>query len=239
MPSMQRVLADVERAANDIRGGSESGELKLVVPATFAQCWLMPRLLDYASLFPRVRVHLDTDDRALDSDRQFDLWIAFTDRTAWSMPTETLFAETLVPVCSPRLLGELGRPAAPADLREFPLLYELARESYWGLWFGAHGLEAPDLSRAFGFRQYVLTVQAAVGGLGVALGRSNMVEPELREGTLVRVLESGVVAPERYVLATAPASANRMEVREFRDSILAAGGRRRPSSGETHPMYAG
>ena len=66
-----------------------------------------------------------------------------------------------------------------------------------------------------------MVVQAAVDGIGVALGHSLMIARELEQGTLVTLFDSPVAAPAPYLLVTAPASRRKPEVAAFRDWILA------------------
>ena len=71
-------------------------------------------------------------------------------------------------------------------------------------------------------------VQAAVEGMGVALGHSLMIARELEQGTLVSLFDARVTAPARYLLVTAPASAKKPQVRAFRDWILHQAGGQSP-----------
>ena len=64
-----------------------------------------------------------------------------------------------------------------------------------------------------------MMVQAAVAGMGVALGHSMMIERELEQGLLVSLFNTPVPAPDRYVMVTSPASRNKPEVRAFSDWI--------------------
>ena len=135
--------------------------------------------------------------------------------------SEVLFEETLVPVCSPGLLASRGRPERPADLHEWPLLYDLAWDDYWAHWFASREAGAPDMSRASGYRLYSMMVQAALKGMGVALGHSLLVAPHLERGTLVSLFEPPVAAPARYFLATAPGSGEKPAARAFLDWLRA------------------
>ena len=79
---------------------------------------------------------------------------------------EPLYEEQLLRVCSPALLVARGRPRGPADLGDWPLLYDLGWDADWSYWFARQGLPTPDLSRASGFHLYSILVQAAVHGIG-------------------------------------------------------------------------
>jgi LysR family glycine cleavage system transcriptional activator len=142
------------------------------------------------------------------------------DRVDKTLHVKTLFEETLIPVCSPDFLKIQGQPREPADLHGWPLLYDLHWTTYWSHWFAHHGAGEADLSQASGFRLYSMMVQAAVEGMGVALGHSLMIARELEQGTLVSLFDARVTAPARYLLVTAPGSAKKPQVRAFRNWIL-------------------
>ena len=60
---------------------------------------------------PDISIEFETDHREVDPERRdFDVWIAFTDQVDPTLHGETLFEETLIPVCSPALLKARGRP---------------------------------------------------------------------------------------------------------------------------------
>ena len=207
------------------RDRTEAQRLKLVAVEVVAEKWLMPRLADFQAAHPDIAIEFETDHREVDPDRRdFDVWVAFTNEVTETLHAETLFEETLLPVCSPAFLEARGRPREPADLHGWPLLYDLHWTTYWSHWFAHHGAGAADLSQASGFRLYSMMVQAAVKGMGVALGHSLMITRELEQGTLVTLFDARVTAPARYLLVTAPASLGKPQVRAFRHWILGQAG---------------
>ena len=133
---------------------------------------------------------------------------------------EPLYEECLLPVCSPALLAARGRPESPADLQDWPLLYDLGWDGDWAYWFARQGQSTTDLSRASGFRLYSMLVRNAVNGVGAAIGRSMLIAPELERKTLVPVFEQQAGAPERCCLITTAASRRRPEVQAFREWVL-------------------
>ena len=133
---------------------------------------------------------------------------------------QTLYADQLLPVCSPALLAVRGRPRGPADMQDWPLLYDLGWDADWSYWFARWGEPTPDLSRASAFRLYSMLVHAAVNGIGAAIGRRMLIAQELERRTLVPLFEREVDAPERCCLITTAASRHRSEVQAFRKWIL-------------------
>ena len=212
------------------RASANAGALKLVTVEAFAELWLMPRLAAFRRAHPEIVIEFETDHYEVDPARRaFDVWIAFVAGVPRTVQSEVLFEETLVPVCSPAFLASRGRPVHPADLHGWPLLYDLAWEDYWAHWFACRKAGAPDMSQASGYRLYSMMVQAALEGMGVALGHSLLIVPYLERGTLVTLFEPPVAAPARYFLAVAPGSGEKPEARAFLDWLRAEAGK--PAAG--------
>ena len=219
---VQHTLSALDRTTERFRAGANAGALKLVAVEAFAEMWLMPRLAAFRRAHPEIVIEFETDHYEVDpARREFDVWIAFVAGVPRTVQSEVLFEETLVPVCTPAFLASRGRPEQPADLHEWPLLYDLAWDDYWAHWFACREAGAPDMSRASGYRLYSMMVQAAVKGMGVALGHSLLIAPYLKRGTLVELFEPPVAAPARYFLAVAPGSGEKPEARAFRDWLRA------------------
>ena len=222
---VQHTLSALEKTTERFRAGAKGGVLKLVAVEAFAEMWLMPRLAAFRSAHPEIVIEFETslsDHYEVDPARRaFDVWIAFVAGVPRTVQSEVLFEETLVPVCSPALLASRGRPEQPVDLHGWPLLYDLAWDDYWAHWFAAREAGAPDMSRASGYRLYSMMVQAALEGMGVALGHSLLIAPYLERGTLVGLFEPPVAAPARYFLAVAPGSGDKPEARAFLDWLRA------------------
>ena len=143
----------------------------------------------FTAAHPDIALEIETNHRGVDPDRRdFDAWLAYTGETAAPRPVtrredtlleDTLYEEQLLPVCSPALLAARGRPPGPAALGGWPLLYDLGWDADWAYWCARQGQPTPDLARASGFRLYSMLVQAAVTGLGAAIGRPRLIAREL------------------------------------------------------------
>ena len=218
LAEVQRSLCALDRSTERFHAGANAGVLKLVAVEAFAEMWLMPRLAAFRRAHPEIVIEFETDHTNVDPARRaFDIWIAFVAGVPRTVQSEVLFEETFVPVCSPAFLASRQRPTHPGDLHEWPLLYDLAWEDYWTHWFACQEAGAPDMSRASGYRLYSMTIQAALEGMGVALGHSLLIAPHLERGTLVALFEPPVAAPARYFLALAPGSREKPEGRAFLD----------------------
>ena len=223
LSDVQRVLADI-RVFSEIYGsGPPARRLSIAAVEPIAERWLMPRLAGFAALEPDVAIEIDTDVGGADP-RDADLWITYAGEAgappAPAARHETLFEETLFPTCSPALIEQRSRPARAADLHGWPLLCHLGRRTDWHNWFSDQRTMVPDLSRASGFRLFSMVAQAAVEGMGVAIGSPSTLEAELRQGSLVALFDADTGPRMTCCLVTAAASGSRTEVRAFRDWIV-------------------
>ena len=231
----QAYLKEVQRILAEVHGVSERQRrwprrVRIVSVEAVAEKWLVPRLATFKAAHPAVAIELETNHRGVDPDRRdFDAWFAYTGETAAPRPLtcredtlleETLYEEGLLPVCSPALLAARGRPRTPAELGGWPLLYDMGWDADWAYWFARQGEPTPDLSQASGFRLYSMLVQAAVHGIGAAIGRPMLIARELESRALIPLFDRQAEAPERCCLITTAASRQRPEVRAFREWVL-------------------
>ena len=225
LKDVQRILAEIQVVTERRRGDSGIQRLKLVSVEAVAEKWLMPQLADFQVSHPGVVIELETNHRGVDpARRDFDIWLAYVGETAAPRPEglfeETLYEENLLPVCSPSLIEARGRPCDPVDLHDWPLLYDLGWDTDWPYWFARQGKPSPDLSRASGFRLYSMVVDAAVEGMGTAMGHSRVIAREMERGELVPLFDRQVEAPARCCLITTADSRRNPGVRAFREWIL-------------------
>jgi LysR family transcriptional regulator, glycine cleavage system transcriptional activator len=205
-------LDSILLAGERIRNQRRVGVLTVAAPSAFAIWWLVPRLGRFAALYADIEVRIATiDGREPDLGRD-GIDIAVVKRRARAPAANRaempLLREIVFPVCAPKLLD--GRPAMPkpADLAHYPLIECEAAEAEdaefgWSTWLERFGLDQAPGNRRLRFSQFGVALSAAIDGLGVALGRSPMVDAELAAGRLVRPFAKRVVAKASNLYALA------------------------------------
>ncbi|KXV12366.1 LysR family transcriptional regulator [Caballeronia megalochromosomata] len=201
---------DIIRAAtSDIRSRHAQRTLTLSTDFGFATYWLMPRLPQFKALMPDVDVKIITSQSLPSaSGDHADVVIVFGDIQAeWGAKSAVkLFAERVMPVCSPALVAGRSAPVSPVDLLKLPLLHLEPtfpeRWLSWSAWFEAHGLAAPPTQGGFTFNSYALVAHAAVMGQGVALGWVPLIDELIATGQLVALCDEPLVTDRGYVLVT-------------------------------------
>lgn len=85
----------------------------------------------------------------------------------------------------------------------------------WRRWLRDAGITGIDADRGVKFGNAILLAEAAVRGLGVALGRVSLVGDHLATGRLVRPLKASRPADYAYYTVTTHAGAERPRVQAF------------------------
>lgn len=198
----------------------------VTTPPSFAAKWLIPRLEGFTRQFPEIGVRLETSDRLVDFWREdIQIGVRYGPGGYDGLEETLLFNENAFPVCSPRLLSEGPPLEHPADLRHHVLIHDktMAFEPTfptWDMWLKAANVSDVDTSRGITVNSSVLATQAAVDGQGVALGRSRVVEIELRQGRLLRPFEDFIQIPFRYLIVHLPGKRRHRTVRRFYDWLV-------------------
>lgn len=221
-PAISEAFAQMRAAFEDLSETAE-GILRITCLVTFATNWLVPRLGAFQLKHPGIAVSLDASNQLVDFARaDVDVGIRAGHGQWPGLTAHPLFAATFAPMLSPRLLESIGPLNEPTDLLKFPLIDPT--DTWWGEWFEAAGVPAPDLSGHIGIRvlNQHLAGRAALSGQGVAILMPAFFAEELAAGLLVQPFSVVRQTSEtRYWLIYAEARRRSPKIRAFRDWIIA------------------
>jgi LysR family glycine cleavage system transcriptional activator len=194
--AFDRIAAATARVA-------EAGErrvLRVTALPTFTIRWLIPRLSDFQIENPQVEVRLTTASEQDEALRQpFDVVIRGGPERWAGFKRAKFLDEGRIPVCSPALLkrAPLRRPE---DLRRHTLLHAATLRDAWPKWLAAAGL--PELAPAgeLVFEHFYLSIQAAIDGLGVAMGPLTLVAEDLAQRRLALPFGAPVLPARGYYM---------------------------------------
>lgn len=129
-----------------------------------------------------------------------------------------LVTDRIGPVCSPSWPAP---PSAPEQMHDLPLLHATSRLNAWSEWADAVGLEL-DLSGGSVFESLSLSIEAAKGGLGLAIAPEFLVRQEIDNGAMIAPL--GFTAVDRGTwIYTRNGEGPRSKTAAFVDWLLSAG----------------
>ncbi|MFN3658637.1 MAG: LysR substrate-binding domain-containing protein [Pseudolabrys sp.] len=188
------------------------------VGPTFAIRWLIPRLGSFRKQHPDIDVRITTGGAAAPFAVDWTCGITLGDGDFPGLAAEPLFAADLMPVCAPALAAQLS---APAELKNAPLLRVSHAPQDWPRWLKAAGV--PRLTpKGPQFEFYGQALQAAVDGLGVAMGIRPYIDDDLAAGRLVAPFALSVPKGARWFLVYDRARAEEPGFVAFRAWLMRA-----------------
>ena len=181
-------LDEVERdTLETMARRGQGGTIELSVVPTFATKWLLPRLVDFSTQHADICVNLSARARPfLFAETNFDAAIHAGESRWPGTDGQFLMHETLVAVCSPRIVPAPA-PSGEIAWQRQRLLQASTRPYAWRRWFESLGLRIEGDMAGPRFELFSMIAAAAVAGMGVGLLPRFLVEDELARGTLVQL----------------------------------------------------
>lgn len=227
LPELARGLDHFARAVRGAVAGELAGTLRVTVIPSFAQLWLLPRLGRFLALYPEVEIIVMGNAELVDLTRaDIDLGIRYGTGRYPGLTARLLFTEETFPVCAPALLDGPPPLRRPDDLRHHRLLHDwnlTAGETWlaWSSWLQQLRLDDVDPRHGLQLSDSMLLMEAAVRGLGVAIGRTSLAGDHLASGRLVRPFALTRPADFAYWAVCPEGSETRPRLRAFVDWLVA------------------
>ena len=221
LPSVRAAFDQLNEATEKLLQKDRGGHLTVTTTASFATKWLVPRLAGFQRANPEIDVRISTHTGLVDFSREdVDIGIRYG-RGQWpNLVAERLVGEDVMPVCAPSLLKGPNALSKPADLKRFTLLHTGTFPDDWQVWLTAAGVKGIDASRGVTFDLPLAAYQAAMDGLGVALGRNPLITPDLKAGRLVVTFEFKMATEFAYYVVYPPDAIRRRKIKAFRDWLM-------------------
>jgi DNA-binding transcriptional LysR family regulator len=219
---VQRAFTRLSEATEQVSGRRASGTLSVSVPPTFGSRWLIPRLVRFAERYPDIVVVIDTERRHVDLAAEgIDLAVRMSPEERPGGTWLRLLRESFVPVCSPEFLARHGCEPALSLLRRAPLIHVTSASEDWAWWLRETGSPASvEMHQALRFDTIRMATDAAVRGLGVALGRRPLIDDDIAAGRLLEICGPRRQGMTCYWLVGEERTFRRTEVRLFRHWLI-------------------
>ncbi len=220
--TVTRVLGDLARDTERLRGLPGASRLAISTGVSFASKWLAPRLHRLKAAHPEFDLHLEVTDTDVNLDAGLvDVAILYGLGRYPKGRAERILEETVTPVCSPAYLAQVGGLSTPADLVGCALLHEVPMTANWAEWFAHAGVRGGRNLHGLTFSHGSMSVEAAIRGEGVALGRSVLVAEDIAAGRLVAPFP-GIQLPVEsgYDLVCRAGNQDSPKVRVIREWLL-------------------
>jgi len=218
LPGVQRGLAELHQAVQEVSLDRSEGVLNVSMMPSFLQKWLMPRLAGFYGAQPQVDLRINVDNAMVDFD-QSDMHAAVRlGGGKWAgLQSIKLMDDWILPVCSRRLLKKIGPINSVEELHQHGLLF--APSDVWDAWFREFGESSRD-SRWTLLNDSISILMAAEQGEGIALTRWSLVSRDIGARRLVRPIDTVVKADWSHYFVAPPHYFDLPKVAVFRDWLL-------------------
>jgi LysR family glycine cleavage system transcriptional activator len=218
LPGVQRGLAELRQAVQIVSQDRTEGVFNLSMMPTFLQKWLMPRLTEFYEVQPNIDLRINADNSPVNFEgSDFHAAIRFGAGNWTGVRSEKMLDDWILPVCSPRMLQEIGPLKSVDDLQKHDLLF--VESEVWDAWFRVLGESGRDSHWPL-LNDSLSILMAAEQGQGIALSRWSLVARDIAAGRLVRPIDTVVRTDWSYYFVAPPHYYDLPKVAAFRDWIM-------------------
>jgi len=186
-PGVAEGFENLRQAARQVTRLQNTNELTITAGPAFTAKWLAPRFYHFASAHPELDLRFVATLRPMDFHRDgVDAAIRFGASAPPGLYSEVLADDWVTPVCTRDLAGKI---AETGRLDAAPLLHDESIEILeptpnWRRWAELTGMEL-DWTHGAHFSNADHSIDVALEGGGIALGRIVLVQRYLATGRLV------------------------------------------------------
>ena len=223
-PGIHTGLLAMSEAVGSLKNATPDDVLIVSTGPAFAAKWFAPRMYRFIETYPDIELQLSASLKLVEfGGGDVDVAVRFGYGDYPDLHVEPIFDELVTPMCAPELI-ERGLKE-PSDLENFTLLHDdsmrhIDRAPDWEEWLRRAGVTNVDANRGMRFSHADHSVDAAVEGAGVALGRSSLAGRELQSGRLVAPFDIQLSTSAAFWFVCAPADLEKPKVVAFREWLM-------------------
>ncbi|OZI48598.1 LysR family transcriptional regulator [Bordetella genomosp. 4] len=215
----------ISGATDSLLEHGNDNKIRVRTYTTFAAKWLIPRLEDFHKQHPDLSVLITNSVHNTDFEKEhIDFSIQLGTGEQADTVADRLFDDIIEPVCSRDFLQKHAPEALypQALLRTRLLVSHYRPKGEWAMWAQAcaYSSEISDTPQ-MNFSSSVLTWQAAMDGLGIAIGQKALILEDLQEGKLITPFNQPVRTGLSFYLLRPKVRRESRKTALFRDWILA------------------
>ena len=203
----------LESVTEQLRARFGRTSVRLHVPAYFASEMLLPRLSEFSTLHEGIDLRIETQGvHGRSHAAEADISVVVGTGPWNGLVAHELFAQTMVPACSPELMAE--KPILRyEDLNSHTLLVHEARRDDWDRWATNVGMKELRPAQIVRIDSMAAAMRAAEKKIGIALLPAAMSRRKFLSGRLTQVFDDELVTQENYTLLVRAEDENRDDIR--------------------------
>jgi len=180
--------------------GSTSSSIRMSVQPFFASEYFVPRLSEFTARHPEIDIQVGTSDESAEKmPSDADLSIRLFRSPPPDMPSQLLFPLRLVAAGSPSFKKSM-KVRNKAIVSDFPIILHETHPKAWTQWSNTAGIKLPEDSKITRLDSMIAVVRATEQGIGAALVPIPLADLWFKQGSIVRLFPTELVADVSYYL---------------------------------------
>lgn len=217
---VQAAIQRLEVATHEIFGEGHRKQIKIKGSIAFFTYWLNARRLKmFNDDNPDINIQFNTDIWMREEVISGDMEIRWGKGQWEGVNAIRLTYDMLFPVCSP-VLSEKWTQDDFSHLKHQKLIHVMGYEQGWGEWLKHVEYMSINPSEGIQFDTYACVLNLVESGFGIALGRSSLVEEQLKSGKLVAPFKYYLPSTEDFYLVYPATGFNNPYARRFAEWLI-------------------
>ncbi|MDD1794084.1 LysR substrate-binding domain-containing protein [Enterovibrio makurazakiensis] len=191
-PDIHRGFELILRGLNHLIDEPAEDIITVSASPSIASKWLLTRVNQYQMQHDDIDIQVETSISIVDyAEQGIDVGIRYGLGQWEDLCAQHLMFEDVFPVCSPEFAKQHGLNETPPHLlKGIPLLHDHSVASSsgypsWQEWSDRVDVAVPNKLHGLKINDFASVIELARRGNGLALGRSRLIEDELKSGELV------------------------------------------------------
>ncbi len=222
LPPVRKAFEELADSTVGLFGGTERVQVTVNAPVSLAALWLAPKLPLFSAAHPSIDLRLSSViwDNAV-PDESTDLEIRYGMGHWHGYRAEHLLNQSIVAVCSPRLLQAVRAAGEAATLLPEHLIHIMGYENHWLKVRQGLGLSNIGANPGLSVDTTLAALELAASGSGCALAHRLFLAAYLSTGRLVPAIDGEFADDNSYFVVTPERPQRpRREVQIFRDWLI-------------------
>ena len=223
LESVRDVINQITAATDRVIDKHRGNVLTVACLTAFAVKCLIPHLGDFRRRHPDIVLRIGTVvSFDLLQHHDYDVAIRYGSGSWRGFATHKIAPEEVFPVCSPRLLKSGMKLKIPSDLHQHTVIRtsSFALRDEWPQWLELAGVSDLEFADEIACDLLFPSIQAAVDGLGVVMGRTAVVATDIANGTLIEPFDIRMPTNSGYHVTSQIERADMPMVTTFRNWVL-------------------
>ncbi|MBW9051090.1 LysR family transcriptional regulator [Rhizobium mesosinicum] len=189
-----QILSEVEATEQSLRHSLKApkGRLRVDMPGSIATSVILPRIAEFRKEYPGIEIALGLNDRRVDLIQEgVDCVIRTGSLGDSSLIARKIGSYRWITCAAPAYLAKQGVPETPTDLTEHAVVGYFSGSPGQERWaYGIEGqlLETVPVKSEIAVNETSAYLRLGLDGLGIIRLADYIVEPHLKDGSLVEVL---------------------------------------------------